>query len=211
MLLLMRMTLRSLLRSPALAIGVITTLALGTGALTVTFAVVDAALFRRPPFQDAGRITMLYLVRNPTGQPTRNERWSYPRFERLREFQRSFERVASYSNPTLTLSGLDDAELVHGELVSPDYFRLLRVGAIRGRLLLDADNDVANPAPVVLVSEALWRRRFASDPAIVGRAIRLNGLMLTVVGVLPEGFHGLSGSADVWVPATMAPRLTYAD
>jgi putative ABC transport system permease protein len=207
----MRLLHRSLLRSPALSIGVIATLALGVGALTVTFAVVDAALFRQPPFQDAGRITMLYLVRNPIGEPARKERWSFPRFQLLRESQRSFERVASYSNPTLTLSGEDDAELVHGEMVSPGSFPLLRARAVRGRVLAFADDDVANPSPVVVLSHALWSRRFASDPGMVGRAVRINGLMLTVVGVLPEGFHGLSGSADIWTPTTMAPRLTYAD
>ena len=207
----MRPLLRSAFRSPALAAGVTATLALGTGALTVTFGVVDAALFREPPFQDAGRVAMLYLVRNPVGEPLHNERWSFPRFRLLRESQQSFERVANYSNPTLTLSGEDDAELVHGELVSPEYFPLLRVGALRGRVLAPADDDVANPSPVAVLSHALWSRRFASDPRVVGRAVRLNGLMLTVIGVAPEGFHGLSGNADVWVPATMAPRLTYAD
>jgi hypothetical protein len=129
----MRHMLRFLLRSPALTLGVTATLALGVGALTVTFAVVDAALFREPPFQDAGRITMLYLVRSPAGEPVHNERWSFPRYRLLHDSQQSFEQVASYSNPMLTVSGEDDAEMVYGELVSPDYFPLLRVGAARGR------------------------------------------------------------------------------
>ena len=207
----MRLLLRSLLRSPALMVGVTATLALGVAALIVTFAVVDAALFRQPPFPDAGRITMLYLVRSPAGEPVHNERWSFPRFQLLHDSQQSFEQVASYSNPMLTVSGEDDAEMVYGELVSPDYFPLLRVGAARGRVLAPADDDVANPAPVVVLSHTIWSRRFSSDPAVLGRAVRINGLMLTVIGVLPEGFHGLSGRADLWVPATIAPRLTYAD
>ncbi len=77
--------------------------------------------------------------------------------------------------------------------------------------MIPADDDPQNPAPVTVISQALWRRRWALDPAIIGSAIRINGQSLTVVGVLPEGFHGLSGAADLWIPATMAPRITYAD
>lgn len=98
------MPLRSLLRSPALSLGVVATLALGVGALTVTFGIVNAALFREPPFHDATRLATLYLVRNPVGEPQPRERWSFPRIQMLRESQRSFEHIANYSNPSLTLS-----------------------------------------------------------------------------------------------------------
>jgi putative ABC transport system permease protein len=206
------LTLRSLLRSPALALGVGATLAVGVGALAVTFGIVNAAVMREPPFEDASRVTALYIVRNPIGEPPQQrQRWSYPRYELLRTSQRSFETVASYSNPTLTLSGTGEAELVRGELVSPSYFPLLRVRALIGRTFVDTEDEVARPTPVALLSYNLWRRRWASDSALVGQAIRVNGTMLTVVGILPQDFHGLSGSADMWVPSTMAPQLTYAD
>ena len=206
------LTLRSLLRSPALALGVGATLAVGVGALAVTFGIVNAAVMREPPFEDASRVTALYIVRNPIGEPPQQrQRWSYPRYELLRKSQRSFETVASYSNPTLTLSGVGEAELVRGELVSPSYFPLLRVRALIGRTFVDTEDEVARPTPVALLSYNLWRRRWASDSALVGQAIRVNGTMLTVVGILPQDFHGLSGSADMWMPSTMAPQLTYAD
>jgi putative ABC transport system permease protein len=205
------MPFRPLLRAPALTLGVAATLAVGVGALTATFGVVDAALLREPPFEGAPRVAVLKLLRNPVGEPPRREDWSYPRFALLRDTQRSFERVATITNPSFTLSGSDDVELVHGELVSADYFPLLRVRAERGRVLAAGEDDAAAPAAVAVVSHALWARRWASDPSLVGRPIRISGVMLTVVGVLPPDFRGLSGSADLWIPATLAPRLTYAD
>jgi putative ABC transport system permease protein len=201
---------RAYLRAPALALGVVATLAVGVGALTAAFAVVDAALLREPPFPDAGRVAVLRLVRNQVGEPPREEGWSFPRWELLRAQQRSFERVANFTAPSLTLSGEADAELVRAEAVSASYFPLLRVAAARGRVFLDAEDDPAAPTPVALVSHALWTRRWAADPSLVGRPVRVNGVALTVVGVLPAGFRGLSDRADVWIPATMAPGLTYA-
>ncbi|HEV8365689.1 MAG TPA: ABC transporter permease [Gemmatimonadaceae bacterium] len=206
------LTFRSLLRSPALALGVGAMLAVGVGALTVTFGIVNAALFREPPFEDARRLAALYIVRNPIGEPPQQrQRWSYSRYELLREGQRSFELVANYSNPSLTLSGTGEAELVRGEMVSASYFPLLRVRALIGRTFAESEDEVARPTPVVLLSHTLWRRRFAADSTLVGRAIRVNGTMLTVIGILPQDFHGLSGRADIWMPSTMAPQLTYAD
>ena len=114
------LTFRSLLRSPALALGVAATLAVGVAALSVTFGIVNAALFREPPFERADRLAALYIVRNPIGEPPQQrQRWSFPRYELLRDTQRSFESVASYSNPSFTLSGSGEAELVYGEEAGP--------------------------------------------------------------------------------------------
>src|SRR5437773_2684429 len=174
--------LRSLRRSPALALGVSLTLALGVGALTASFGLTRAALFRAPPFPEAHRVAILYMVRRPAGEPERRERWSYPRYQLLEARQRSFERIANYSNPSFTLSGEAgaDAELVKGELVSTGYFGVLGARVMRGRLLAEAENDPTAPAPVVLVSPELWRRRWAEDPGLLGRTIRVNGVGLTV-------------------------------
>jgi putative ABC transport system permease protein len=206
-------TLRSLARSPALFITVVLTLASGVAALSITFGVVNAALWRQPPFPDAGSLTMLYLQRNPSGEPPRQERWSFARFNLLAESQDVFEHVASYSPGAMTVSGVGsgDAELIQSERVSASYFPLLRVTATRGRLFTKSEDDPDNPSPVVVLGHQLWTRRFASDSSIVGRDIRLNGVPLTVVGVMPSGFTGLSGRAELWVPRTMTPQLTYAD
>jgi predicted permease len=208
-----RNTLRSLVHSRALAITVALTLALGTGAVIITFGVVNAALWRQPPFPDAGRLTMLYLQRNPDGESPRRERWSFTRYRMLAEQQDVFEHVASYAPGSLTLSsaGSGDAELIPAERVSASYFAVLRVAALRGRVFTAAEENPAGPAPVAVLSYQLWGRRFASDSNIIGRDIRLNGVPLTVIGVMPPDFAGLSGRAELWVPHTLTPQLTYAE
>src|SRR4051812_21554538 len=108
-------TFRSLLRTPTLSLGVIATLAVGIAALATTFGILNAALFRQPPFDDARRIAMLYIERNPEGEAPRRERWSFARIQLLRQQQRSFEHVAYYNPITLNISGGDDPELVRGE------------------------------------------------------------------------------------------------
>src|SRR4051812_15816412 len=112
-------SLRPLLRAPALSLGVVLTLAFGVGALTTTFALLDAALLREPPFPDAGELAVLKLVRHPVGEPERQEHWSFARFRALRERQRSFAQLATFTNPSFTLAGArddDEPELVTGEV-----------------------------------------------------------------------------------------------
>src|SRR5215212_864058 len=89
-------SLRSLIRPRGLALAVAVTIAIGTAALTTTFGIVHAAVFRQPPFDDAARLVMIQLQRNPNGEPPRQERWSFARFQLLRQSQRSFEDVATY-------------------------------------------------------------------------------------------------------------------
>ncbi|HEX7121019.1 MAG TPA: ABC transporter permease [Gemmatimonadaceae bacterium] len=204
-------TLRPLVRARGLSITVIATLALGVAALGITFGIVNAAVFRQPPFPDADRLAMLYLERNPRGEAPRRERWSFARFERLREQQQSFEVVASYSPTSLTISGDQEAELIQGERVSASYFQVLRASPVYGRLFTEIEDDPTRPTPVAILAHALWNRRWGGDSAILGRTIRLNGVPLTVIGVMPPGFAGLSGRSEVWVPRTVSPQLTYAE
>ena len=210
---LLRNALRSLVNTRALSITVALTLALGVGALIITFGVVNAALWRQPPFPDAERLTMLFLQRNPEGESPRRERWSFVRYSMLAEQQDVFDHVASYAPGSLTLSsaGSGDAELIPAERVSASYFAVLRVGALRGRAFSASEENPAGPAPVAVLSHQLWGRRFASDSNIIGRDIRLNGVPLTVIGVMPPGFAGLSGRGEIWVPHTLTPQLTYAE
>ena len=189
-------------------------LALGTGALTTTFGLVDAALLRQPPFERADHLAILYMTRTSAraGAPAdaRRERWSYARLGMLREHATSFETIANHLPITLTLTGTGDPETLTGETVAPEYFRLLRVTPATGRFLLPDENAPGGPAVVVLGWD-LWQRRFAADSAILGRAIGVNGLPLTIVGVAPRGFRGLSARAQLWIPTPVAPRLTYAE
>ena len=205
-------TFRCVTRSRGLALSVVLTLALGVAALTTTFAVVNAALVRQPPFPEADRLLMLHIQRRPQGESERLERWSFARFQLLRRSQRSFEDVASHAPGELTVSGdALGAELVAAERVTASYFPLLRADAALGRLFTEGEDDAKRPSPVAVLGHRLWERRFASDPAIIGRIVRVNGVPLTVIGVMPPLFQGLSGRAELWVPATMTSQLTYAD
>lgn len=203
--------LRTYIRDRGVFTAAVLTIAVGVTAVVSAFGVVNAALMRQPPFPQADRLAMLYLVRNPRGEPQRQERWSFARFELLKGKQKSFEKVASYSPTSLTISGDGDVELVEGERVSASYFAVLGVGAATGRLFTEAEDDPAAPSPIVLLSHSLWSRRFGADQQVLGRPIRLNGVTLTVVGVLPPGFSGISGRAEVWMPRTLSSQLTYAE
>jgi predicted permease len=186
-------------------------LALGIGALTVTFGLADAALLRQPPFPGADRLAMLYITRTGATEGQRRERWSYPRVQLLARTATSFESIANYSPATVTLTGAGDPETLTGEVVSPAYFSLLRVQPLKGRTFLATEDDAAGAHPLAVLSYDLWQRHFNGDSAIIGHSINLNAVPLTVVGVMRPGFRGLSNRAQLWVPTTMAPGLTYGE
>jgi predicted permease len=204
--------LRSVARARVLTAGVVITVALGVAALTTTFGIANAAIYRQPPFERANELAILQIVRNPRGESTRRERWSYARSQLLRQQQRSFASVANYSLTTVSVTNGADVQLERGEMVHSSYFALLGVRPTLGRALLPADDDIAG-VPVIVLSQSIVERRWPGEaPAsFVGRPIRVNGLMLTVVGILPAGFRGISGQAEMWMPAPMAAQLTYAD
>ena len=115
------------------------------------------------------------------------------------------------ANRADTAGGSDLPEQLDGEMVSASYFATLRVTPATGRNFR-ADEDVSAGAhPLAVISDRLWRRRFAADPSLVGRTIRVNDVALTVVGIAPPGFAGITGKADIFMPRTMAPALTYAE
>ncbi|MGQ0650056.1 MAG: ABC transporter permease [Gemmatimonadaceae bacterium] len=202
---------RWLSRAPGLVLAVIATLAVSIGALTTAFGMVHAAILRQPPFLRPDELTIVYTTHTARGEGPHNERWSYARALRLRELAGAFAQVANYSGSELTLTGTDETEPVRGEFVSPTYFRALSVGPVLGRAFHDTEDDVAGAHPIVILSHDFWQRRFGGDPQMVGKAIGLNGRSLTVIGVMPPAFRGLTDRAQLWIPTTMAPVLTYAD
>ena len=203
---------RSIARSRSLSLAVASTVAVGVGILTTVFGLVDAAVLRPPPFLDAERIAVLYTTHAFAGTRPHTERWAYPRVQLLRSLSRSFSHVANYSGPAdLTLTGEERAESVPGEIVSPSYFPALGAAAAIGRTFLVGEDDVAGAHPLVVLGDDIWERRYGRDPQIVGRTVRVNTTPLTVIGVMPRGFRGLSNKAQLWVPTTMAPVLTYPE
>ncbi len=212
---------RRLWRARGLSLTVACTVAAGVAILTTAFALFDAAVLRAPPFPGADRLAIVYTTHVARTQGRYHARWAYTRIRMLRTLARSFSHIASYTGPVvLTLTGSRgsagsageaSSESVSSEIVSPSYFQTLGVNAAIGRTFPADDTDAAGTHPLAILSHRLWVTRFASDTTLIGRTIRVNRTVLTVVGIMPPGFRGLSDKAQLWVPTSMAPVLTYPE
>jgi putative ABC transport system permease protein len=207
----LRYALRSLSRMRGVVVVAILALALGVGATTTMFSVVYSMLLRDPPFADADRLAILFNTSDNTREGLVRLRWSMRNIDALRGSATSFEAIASFTGPLVTLSGSGDPEYVDAEAVSADYFQILRVQPVTGRAFRREEDTVAGAQPVTMIGWRLWNRKYAGDPAVVGRSVVVNDVPLTIVGVLPGGFTGLSGKADLWIPPPMAARLSYSE
>jgi predicted permease len=176
------------------------TLAVGIGANVAIFSAVHAMLLRQLPFAEPERLMKVSLTRPARGGEARDDDapWSYPKFLAFRDAQRAFSHVALYGDNQFTLRG-GDAERVDGEVADAAYLPTLGVQPALGRNFAP-DEDRRGGARAVLLSDALWQRRFDADPSVVGRTVNLNRELFTVVGVMPPGFKGLTGRAELWVP-----------
>ena len=174
---------RQLRKSPGFAIAAIVTLALGIGATTAIFSLVNAVVLRPLPFKEPDRLVWLQpLDRNVAGDHS----LSYPDFFDWRAQNRSFTAIACYRGNSYTLSGVGDAQQLPAEVVSADFFRLLEVHPILGRdLTLDDEKPAAR---TVMLSHQLWQSTFGGARDIAGRSITLDGQSYTVAGVMPPSF-----------------------
>jgi putative ABC transport system permease protein len=209
-----RCALRSLRRSRGVAAAAVATLALGMGATTTMFSVVDAMLWRPVALPDAERLAILYVTKTTARDGLQRLRWSRPKIGELEDAAAAFESVASFTTASVSVADQSQVtslpEQVDAEVVSPSYFHTLRVDAETGRVF-SADEDVQPGGhPVAIIGHSLWQRH-VPEPWSAGRVLRVNDVPLTIVGVLPPTFHGLSGRAEVWIPRVMAPKLTYSD
>ncbi len=198
----LRFAVRSLLRSPGFTAVAIATLALGIGANTTIFSLINGVLLRPLPYHDPDKLVALDLMSGRSQFP-----WSYPMFEDLRRYQRSFESVAGFSTWSGNLTGVENPLRLQVELVSASYFPMLGIEPALGRVFRPEEDREPNGHPLALVSYRLWREQYARDPGIVGRTIHLNQLPYTVVGVMPPGFRGQTDDIDIWIPITMAPSF----
>ncbi|HEX7049828.1 MAG TPA: ADOP family duplicated permease [Longimicrobiales bacterium] len=195
-----RHALRRLRRTPGFAAVVVLVLGLTIGANTAIFSALKAALLAEPPYPARERLVVVdLLMRGAGGAPADTMAWSYPKFELVRERLGALESMAAYWRATATLTGAGDAARIGVEYVSPSYFELLGVRPLLGRTFAAGEEPPA-PGAVALLSHDVWATRFGGDPGVVGRTITLDGASLEVVGVLPRGFEGVSGAADLWVP-----------
>jgi putative ABC transport system permease protein len=207
----LRAAIRTLRHARGVSAVAIVTLALGIAAATTMFGVAYAALLRPAPFADADRLAILYVTRTTPQNGVVRLRWSRPVSDALAQVA-SLEAFATFSSANVAVSGGSaPPEQVDGETVAPAYFRLLRVTPAAGRGFLDEEDGAPGAHPVAILSDALWRRRFNADPSSVGGVVRVNDVALTIVGIAPPGFAGVSGKAQLWYPRTMSPQLTYSE
>jgi putative ABC transport system permease protein len=204
-----RFAVRQLRSAPVFTLIAATTLALGIGANSAIFALVDATLLRPLPYGDPGRLVAINET-DDKGQRT----WVSPlTMQDWNARTRSFERIAGFTPSVggMVMAGADgNAETVPRQWVSTGIFDVLGVKAIAGRTFLADDEQ--RRAPVVVMSEAFWRTRFNADPTVVGREIRLDGDLWTVVGIVPQDFQ-LVAPSSLWALrpfVNMQPRMRSA-
>ncbi len=183
----LRYGVRLLRRSPGFSIVAILTLALGIGANTAIFSVVNAFLLRPLPFKDSSRLVRLWPTEVKTGLVS-SPITSYPNFIDWKAQTRTFEQVEAYVPRSFNITGGEQPEHVRGLRTSGGLLQLLQVNPIHGRTFV-ADEIQPGRDHVVLLSEGLWQRRFARDPGILGKTVKLNDEVFTVIGILPSTFQ----------------------
>jgi predicted permease len=177
-------SIRQLFKSPAFAIVSIVTIALGIGANTTIFSVVNGVLLNPLPYPDARRIICLFeQIPN-----FKNGSISYPNFLDWQRMNRSFSAIAAYRPTAYNLSGEGEPEHLKGEMISAGFFEILGVNAIVGRTFTP-EEDRHGAAPTAMISEGLWKRKFGGMRNILGRRLMVDGVGRTVVGVVPSSFR----------------------
>jgi len=219
----LRYALRMLTKSPGFAVVAILTLALGIGANTAIFSIIDAVMFRSLPAEDPQRLVIFGWSAHH--QPKLTEHSSYgdcddedqekdcsfsvPFYQALRNHATTLSAVAAFAGPLeVGFSGNGPATVAHGEYVSGDYFSTVGAKTIVGRPLGPAD-DTPTASPAIVLDYGYWQRAFGADPSAVGRTVHLNNVDVAIVGVAEPGFHSLTPgkSQDFFMPLSLAQRV----
>ena len=195
---------RSLLRRPGFTVVAALTLALGIGANTAIFSVVNAVLIRPLGYPNADRIVAIWGVQGTQGQ----NGIVFPDYLEWRAQNRSFEDMGVYRGQSVNLTGGDTPQRLIGSFVSASYLRLTGATAAQGRIFTDAETEIATKAPVAVVTYEAWQSRFGGDPAILGKTLVLNGQAHTVVGVTPPNMQAPFGRPDVFIPIPYYPNAS---
>jgi len=195
----LRYAVRQFLKTPGLTILVIITIALGVGANTALFSVVNGVLLNPLPYPEPDQLVALR-------ESKPNFEWGtipYPTFRDWQKDNHTFSSIAVWRGYAFSLTGAGEAEQVNAQLVSSDFFPILGVKPLLGRSFLAGEDEIG-AAPIAVISEGLWRRKFASAPDILSKGITLDGNSYSIVGVIPAGPHFPMGSAsarrEVFVP-----------
>jgi predicted permease len=191
--------LRMLLKNPGFTTIAIVTLALGIGANTALFSVVNGVLLNPLPYQEPERLVALYAKSKEFSRSS----ISYPNFLDWQRENRSFTALAAFRADNLNLTGVGDPERLRTEMISATFFPILGVKPVVGRVFSEQEDQLGG-APVIIISEGLWRRKFGGSPDVIGKSINLNAKLYAVVGVIPGNFHfqnnNFYSNAEVFVP-----------
>ena len=211
----LRYALRTLLRSPGFTAVAVISLALGIGANTAIFSLIDAMILRKLPVKNPEG---LYIVGDPAAVNSnsfgsqRTETFSYMTYKHMRERNQLYSEMfvsGSAGHLEMTIGGKPDATNVRGRLVSGTYFPMLGVSAQMGRTLTVEDDKVPGAHPVIVISDGFWHTKFAGKPDILGQTIGLNGRLYTIIGVMPPEFTGevVGQLYDLWAPMMMQAQI----
>ncbi len=201
----LRLALRRLLQNPGFSLIAISTLALGIGANTAIFSAINAVIFRPLPVERGSELISVNETQGGETYPT----LSYPNYLDMRDRNQVLSGLIAYRFLPASLGLPGNSQRVWGYLVTGNYFQVLGVQAVPGRVLLPEDDIHRGGHPVVVLSYACWQKRFAGDPGAVGRTVKFNGMDFTILGVAPRGFFGteLYFVPEVFFPMAMQQRL----
>lgn len=205
-----RFAARVLARSPLFASVAIVSLAIGIGANTAIFTFVDQLLLRPLPVKNPQELVMLYQVGEHLSTDQGFRAHSYPMYRELQKKPGPFSEVICRRETSASVTVDHQTERVDAEMVSGNYFSMLGVGAVHGRVFdSQSDDQLYGGHPVVVLGYDYWRNRFAADPAVIGRKILVNGHPMTIVGVSEAGFGGLdpTHAVQIRVPILMKPVM----
>jgi len=199
-----RYAIRMIRKSPGFSFVVVSILALGIGANSAIFSVVNAALLRALPFQDPNGLVMV----NATHQKLGKTLASPADFVDWQSRNSVFVQLAGFRNQYYNVTEVDEPERIYGLAVSTSLFPLLNIKPAVGRAF-SSEEEKPGANPVVIVSHGLWQRRFGSDPGFVGKVVKLNNNAYTVVGIMPPDFEFpmAAQTVEIWVPLTLSPNL----
>jgi putative ABC transport system permease protein len=202
-----RFALRTFRHAPAFTAVALLTLAIGIGANTAIFGAVNALLLRPLPFphpEQLMKVSLTAPARN--GNPPRLDAvWSYPKFTAFRDAQHLFSDLALYTDDQSTISRNGEAERVRTEIVGARYLPTLGIQPALGRTFSRDEDQHPDGPRVVILSDGFWQRRYDADPAVLGKVLDIDGKPFTIVGVLPRGFRGLTGRAELLISLMSHP------
>jgi predicted permease len=206
---------RALLRSPALTLVALLSLALGIGANTAIFSLLDAVMLRSLPVKDPAQLVLLGKG-NASGISdnfARTDLYSYPFYRQMQQKNQVFSDTAAIFSMTNDghgfVDGRTESEPMNVQLVSGTYFQTLGVGALIGRTLNDADDNSEGDHPVAVISHTWWKRRLAQDPNVLNHKLKLGATIYNIIGVAPPEFFGteVGEAPDMWIPLSMVKQV----